>query len=89
MSGEWGAGRRLVLNGSEACLEDVQAGFGRRAIDVQCRQHEQHAGSVSTRAWNATSVSEGHAAVARQLRVPALLVPPSVWRDFARDINYS
>src|SRR4051812_32361692 len=34
--------RRLVLSGSEASLEDVQTGFGRRAIDVQRREHEQH-----------------------------------------------
>jgi len=28
------------------------------------------------------------AAVTRRLQLPVLLVPPSVWRDFARDIDY-
>src|SRR4051812_35559676 len=32
-----------LFGASETCLEDIQAGFCRRAIDVQRGKHEQHA----------------------------------------------
>jgi len=37
---------------------------------------------------NASRLGSVSAAVTRQLEVPVLLVPPAVWRNYARDIDY-
>jgi nucleotide-binding universal stress UspA family protein len=46
---------------------------------------------LGTRGLSADSglrVGSVSAAVSQKLSVPLLMVPPSVWRDYARDIDY-
>jgi nucleotide-binding universal stress UspA family protein len=62
-----------------------------KAITKYATDHEADLVVLGTRglsADRALRLGSVSAAVTRQLREPVLLVPPSVWRDFARDIDY-
>jgi nucleotide-binding universal stress UspA family protein len=62
-----------------------------KAITKYATDHEAELVVLGTRGVSAVlalRLGSVSAAVTRRLRLPVLLVPPSVWRDFARDIDY-